>query len=54
MDAVDSVDPDPDRTRAFGEQLLGMLTGGMLTMLIGIGHRTGPQNCMYICRKGPL
>jgi SAM-dependent methyltransferase len=34
-------DPDPDRTRAFGEQLLGMLTGGMLTMLIGIGHRTG-------------
>jgi SAM-dependent methyltransferase len=35
------VDPDPDRTRAFGEQLLGVLTGGMLTMLIGIGHRTG-------------
>ncbi|TWF81701.1 methyltransferase family protein [Pseudonocardia hierapolitana] len=35
------MDPDPDRTRAFGEQLLGMLTGGMLTMLIGIGHRTG-------------
>jgi SAM-dependent methyltransferase len=35
------VDPDPDRTRAFGEQLLGMLTGDMLTMLIGIGHRTG-------------
>jgi SAM-dependent methyltransferase len=35
------VDPDPDRTRAFGERLLGMLTGGVLTMLIGIGHRTG-------------
>jgi SAM-dependent methyltransferase len=35
------VDPDPDRTRAFGEQLLGMFTGDMLTMLIGIGHRTG-------------
>jgi SAM-dependent methyltransferase len=35
------VEPDPDRTRAFGERLLGMLTGGMLTMLIGIGHRTG-------------
>lgn len=34
-------DPDPDRTRAFGEQLLGVLTGGMLTMLIGIGYRTG-------------
>ncbi|GAA5137445.1 class I SAM-dependent methyltransferase [Pseudonocardia adelaidensis] len=33
--------PDPDRTRDFGEQLLGMLTGGMLSMLIGIGHRTG-------------
>jgi SAM-dependent methyltransferase len=35
------MEPDPDRTRAFGEQLLGMLTGGMLTMMIGIGHRTG-------------
>ena len=35
------MEPDPDRTRAFGERLLDMLTGGMLTMLIGIGHRTG-------------
>jgi 2-polyprenyl-3-methyl-5-hydroxy-6-metoxy-1,4-benzoquinol methylase len=35
------VDPEPDDTRAFGERLLGLLTGGMLTMLIGIGHRTG-------------
>jgi 2-polyprenyl-3-methyl-5-hydroxy-6-metoxy-1,4-benzoquinol methylase len=35
------VDPDPDDTRAFGERLLGLLTGGMLTMLISIGHRTG-------------
>ncbi|GAA0940721.1 class I SAM-dependent methyltransferase [Pseudonocardia zijingensis] len=34
-------EPDPHQTRAFGEQLLGLLTGGMLTMLIGIGHRTG-------------
>jgi SAM-dependent methyltransferase len=39
VDPVDEV--DPDRTRAFGQQLLGLLTGGMLTMLIGIGHRTG-------------
>jgi SAM-dependent methyltransferase len=38
---MEPVDPDPDRTRAFGEQLLGILTGGMLTMLLGIGHRTG-------------
>jgi SAM-dependent methyltransferase len=35
------VEPDPDRTRAFGDKLLGLLTGGMLTMLIGIGYRTG-------------
>ncbi|HLU54730.1 MAG TPA: methyltransferase domain-containing protein [Pseudonocardia sp.] len=35
------MDPDPDRTRPFGEHLLGVLTGGVLTMLIGIGHRTG-------------
>jgi SAM-dependent methyltransferase len=35
------VDPDPDHTRAFGDRLLDVLTGGMLTMLIGIGHRTG-------------
>ena len=39
MDPVDAV--EQDRTRAFGEQLLGMLTGGMLAMLISIGHRTG-------------
>jgi SAM-dependent methyltransferase len=38
---VDHAEPDPDRTRAFGERLLGLLTGGMLSMLIGIGHRTG-------------
>jgi SAM-dependent methyltransferase len=34
-------DPDPDRTRAFGDQLLGMLNGGMLAMLVSLGHRTG-------------
>jgi SAM-dependent methyltransferase len=39
VEPVDDV--DPDRTRAFGERLLDGLTGGMLTMLIGIGHRTG-------------
>ena len=50
MDAVDAVDPDPDRTRAFGDQLLGTLTGGMLTMLIGIGHRA----CMFeAAARGP-
>jgi SAM-dependent methyltransferase len=35
------VDPDPDRTRAFGDRLLDVLTGNVLTMLISIGHRTG-------------
>ena len=32
---------DADRTRAFGARLLELLTGNVLTMLIGIGHRTG-------------
>ncbi|MEJ3659105.1 class I SAM-dependent methyltransferase [Actinomycetes bacterium KLBMP 9759] len=32
---------DDDRSRAFGARLLGMLTGHTLTMMIGIGHRTG-------------
>ena len=35
------MEPDPDRTRAFGARLLDLLTGNVLTMLIGIGHRTG-------------
>jgi SAM-dependent methyltransferase len=35
------VEPDPDRTDAFGRRLLDLLTGNVLTMLIGIGHRTG-------------
>lgn len=38
---MEAAEPDPDQTRAFGERLLDVLTGGMLTMLIGIGHRTG-------------
>lgn len=32
---------DAQRTQAFGERLLDLLTGNVLTMLIGIGHRTG-------------
>ncbi len=48
MDPVDAV--EPDRTRAFGEQLLGMLTGGTLAMLISIGHRTG---LFEAAAKGP-
>jgi 2-polyprenyl-3-methyl-5-hydroxy-6-metoxy-1,4-benzoquinol methylase len=35
------VELNPERTRAFGERLLDLLTGNVLTMLISIGHRTG-------------
>jgi 2-polyprenyl-3-methyl-5-hydroxy-6-metoxy-1,4-benzoquinol methylase len=38
---MDHAEPDPQRTRDFAEHLLGLLTGGALTMLISIGHRTG-------------
>jgi 2-polyprenyl-3-methyl-5-hydroxy-6-metoxy-1,4-benzoquinol methylase len=59
---VDTPDPDRDRTRAFGDQLLGLLTGGMLTMLIGIGHRTGlftaaargPATCAELAERAGL
>lgn len=32
---------DLQRTQAFGGRLLELMTGGALTMMIGIGHRTG-------------
>lgn len=32
---------DPTRVEAFAEQLFGFYTGGMLTYLVDIGHRTG-------------
>ncbi len=33
--------PDPARVEAFSQQLFGCYTGGMLTYLVDIGHRTG-------------
>ena len=33
--------PDEERVQAFSEQLFGFYTGGMLTYLVDIGHRTG-------------
>jgi 2-polyprenyl-3-methyl-5-hydroxy-6-metoxy-1,4-benzoquinol methylase len=32
---------DTTRTQAFAEQAFGMLTGGFLSMMLSIGHRTG-------------
>lgn len=53
---------DPQRTRAFGERLLDLLTGNVLTMLIGIGHQTGlfeaaargPATCAELAGRAGL
>lgn len=38
---ADPAPPDRERIEAFAEQLFGFYTGGMLTYLVDIGHRTG-------------
>jgi len=56
------VDPDPERTHAFGETLRGLLTGHVLTMLISVGHRTGlfeaaargPATCPGLAERAGL
>ena len=32
---------DPARTQVFAEQTLGMVTGGFLSLMLSVGHRTG-------------
>ena len=32
---------DTARTRAFAEQALGIVNGGFLSVMLGVGHRTG-------------
>jgi hypothetical protein len=32
---------DPAKARAFGQHMMGILSGGLLSLMIDIGHRTG-------------
>lgn len=41
MQQTDAQRFDMQRVQAFGERVFGMYTGGMLSHLIDIGHRTG-------------
>ena len=36
------MDPDPERSRAFGDHLLAALAGAMIPMMIAIVFRTRP------------
>ena len=32
---------DPAKAEAFGQNMIGILSGGLLSLMIDIGHRTG-------------
>lgn len=33
---------DIAKAEAFGQQMMGILSGGLLSLMVDIGHRTGP------------
>jgi SAM-dependent methyltransferase len=47
---TDSVTLDPERVQAFAGKMLGIYSGGMLSLLVDLGHRTG---LFDIAARGP-